>query len=110
MPVVFGVLKWLSVLWCNGPLCHNPPEPVTSPGSGPRVASGQKWSLVSPESVCGEHSYTMSVDIADCPGGLRKVQKQVSICRKKLRIKDAPGRSSFTRDQPRPIRDLGVDQ
>ena len=43
----------------------------------------------------------MSVDIADCPGGLRKVQKQVSISRKKRRKNDALGRSLFTRDQSR---------
>ena len=71
-----------------------------SPGSGPRVTSGQKWSLVSPESVCGEHSYMVSVGIADCPWRLRKVQKEVKISRKKLKTKDAPGSSSFTGISP----------
>ena len=43
----------------------------------------------------------MSVYIADYFGGLRKVQKMVSISRKILGKKDAPGRSSLTRDKPR---------
>ena len=51
----------------------------------------------------------MSVYIADYFGGLRKVQKMVSLSRKILGKKDAPGRSSLTRDQPRGS-SLGVDQ
>ena len=81
---------------------------VTSPDSGPRVASGQKWSLESPESVCGEHSYTASVGIADCPGDLGRFRNR-SASPERNRTKDAPGSSSFTRDQLRGS-SLGVDQ
>ena len=51
----------------------------------------------------------MSLCITYCPGGLRKVQKKVSIPRKKLRKRDAPGSSLFIRDQPRGF-SLGADQ
>ena len=73
----------------------------------PHLTRSGVWSVT--WGLCEEQSSTMSVYIADYFGGLRKVQKMVSISRKILGKKDAPGRSSLTRDQPRGS-SLGVDQ